>query len=472
MASAEGAPDRDSTRAQPAIASCGELVEMHCSCVELLRMMEIRSASGRSTQGRYKKHDSARLAFIHKHVLPNLRIGKLPNALERKLLFEYPGPGEIVGPAIKEMDDWSNVVNPRPGSKAAQPTLTMEDQETMLRWVSLEKRNVELASAGPGMAALGRPSTYKVHFGSQAAYQGKTIHDVVSSEVGGLRWVKWICGCGTGSNQFDWSSVLSRGDVKFEHLFATVFRMQGSILVGANNERWKLEIAPRSILAFQTAKVGSDSEIYERALAAAEAAALAPDAARAGDDEDDAVDQGMHPSSFDLRLDQNTVNQATVKFVEATDTSDYATWSNMLRQAPDPVVVTPFTKDAWDVLNMIFYDPVRFYAARLAIPSEHPCPRGGWGHKSRVGYFGTQWRRPRLVKGREGDVALMGRTLYCKECKEERNGVRKLLLAAQSQGGVPPDVLGRIKARLDNCSYKWNTCACVRPRFLLICFLK
>ena len=61
------------------LASADDLVACFLQCKQLQQTMRERSANGRATSGRYKKHDTARLRCLDRHVLPGLRMGKLPS---------------------------------------------------------------------------------------------------------------------------------------------------------------------------------------------------------------------------------------------------------------------------------------------------------------------------------------------------------------------------------------------------------
>ena len=67
-------------------------------CKQLEQLMKTRQAGGAKTFGRCKAHDTSRLRCLTTVIYPNLKLGILPSALYRKILFELPGPNEIAGP--------------------------------------------------------------------------------------------------------------------------------------------------------------------------------------------------------------------------------------------------------------------------------------------------------------------------------------------------------------------------------------
>jgi hypothetical protein len=178
--------------------------------------MRSRSSGGANSSGRYKKHDTARNNCLQRVVYPGLRMGKLPTAEDAKMLFDLPGPNEILGPDKKKMDEWSNIYARDPRSK--EPSIfhhTVEDQSTLLRWAQ------SMSTSAPRAAPVGRPHvlrtqcaapantlttdpeprlqlfthrSYKHEFG---AHKEKTF-DVIIRENGS--YVKWLCG-----KSFSWS---------------------------------------------------------------------------------------------------------------------------------------------------------------------------------------------------------------------------------------------------------------------------
>ena len=127
--------------------------------------MKERSAGGKGVSGRYRKHDSARVRCLERLIEPRLKMGMLPTSYDETMLFEYPGPDDIDGPAKQEMDAWSDIHyrHPRKGNTAAtaaaraDAAMPLDDQTALLNWLRID---------GPGSVArhrvrapAGRPRT-------------------------------------------------------------------------------------------------------------------------------------------------------------------------------------------------------------------------------------------------------------------------------------------------------------------------
>ena len=84
------------------------------------------------------------------------------------------------------------------------------------------------------------------------------------------------------------------------------------------------------------------------------------------------------------------VNAATLQLFRDTCKSlakgfmdSYETWPNRIVRAPDPFKCVPFSKDAWECLDIDFFD-VSFYGSLIDVTCL-PCINGGYGTSD----FGT-----------------------------------------------------------------------------------
>ena len=142
---------------QASLPTAEELEACYRRCVELKSIIFSRHAGGKEkSQGRYKKHDSARLHFMRVTVEPGLKLGRLPLEFEMKLLFDYPGDENIAGPAKDEMDEWASRVKPRDAAAATAAAAPGERGQTdLLRWAFVQ--DPYLTSAGAEYGRRGRP---------------------------------------------------------------------------------------------------------------------------------------------------------------------------------------------------------------------------------------------------------------------------------------------------------------------------
>ena len=164
----------------PHLATSEEIVQMHAKMEELKLLMAERRHGGAGKQGRYLKHDTARLSFIDGCGLCDLAGGKLLSAADQRALFDLPGDLEIAGtPEQKEMDEWRNRHHADPRSKAHKDAgLSIQRQTTLLAWV----HSNAAAFARPS-APRGAPSAYRLDFGP---YVGYTLMDLVSPALKGF----------------------------------------------------------------------------------------------------------------------------------------------------------------------------------------------------------------------------------------------------------------------------------------------
>ena len=65
-----------------------ELISWYMATCELKLIIRERHAGGKAkTSGRYKKHDSARLHYIETVIIPDLKMGKTPNAYDAHIVY-------------------------------------------------------------------------------------------------------------------------------------------------------------------------------------------------------------------------------------------------------------------------------------------------------------------------------------------------------------------------------------------------
>ena len=167
-----------------------ELISWYMATCELKLIIRERHAGGKAkTSGRYKKHDSARLHYIETVIIPDLKMGKTPNAYDAHIVYNMPGPDNVSPNDAHILDAWASAIKPDPRSKAAAPSaragMPDADQPTLLSWAHGEDEY--LTSAGPTPAKRGRPPSFRFaeNF-STAEIKGMTIDQVISADMG---WV-------------------------------------------------------------------------------------------------------------------------------------------------------------------------------------------------------------------------------------------------------------------------------------------
>jgi len=110
---------------------------------------ESRSAGGKATSGRYKKHDTARLSYISCVALPGLRWGKIPPAADWKMLF-MPGDDHISGADRVAMDHWAEAHYRDPRAKKSAPgAIDRARQTTLLEWAAKHPEQFVAPTAAP-----------------------------------------------------------------------------------------------------------------------------------------------------------------------------------------------------------------------------------------------------------------------------------------------------------------------------------
>ena len=212
------------------------------------------------------------------------------------------------------------------------------------------------------------------------------------------------------------------------------------------------------------------------------AARRANDAGADDDDDDDTFDDAdvVLPDQDRIHHNVASVHPATVKFYEQimqeledteTGTGDassggrppYSQWQSMWVEPPDPMIVVPFSKTAWNVQRICFCDPTAYYH-RIGVGLERPCARGGWGHARfvRVQRQG-KFSKPRLIKGRGVDSGLCSVEMHCSECRRERQRLKKRRAAVKSQLGAQSDAAVALENELKNCSYGFSS---IHPQYL------
>ena len=135
-----------------------EIIDMHARLEGLRLTMAERSAGGKSSSGRYKKHDTARKVYLDTVGIPGLRLGKLPPADDVRRLF-LPGDDEITGPAKVEMDEFYKKYKKDPRSTSTESYgLDHAKQLTLLEWVSRNPGSFVRPSAAP----RGAPPSYRL----------------------------------------------------------------------------------------------------------------------------------------------------------------------------------------------------------------------------------------------------------------------------------------------------------------------
>ena len=237
-----------------------EIVEQHAQLEQLRVTMASRQASGKSTSGRYKKHDSARKVFIDTIAVPSLRRGKRIPAADWKRLFG-PGPDEITGPEAADMDKWYALHKKDPRDTSVESyQLDERKQCTLLAWVA----NNPAAYVRPQPAPSGAPPSYKLSERVSKEYAGFTLAQLAAdgtkkqlvpeARVRAGQTLIWIA-----SEQFVWRFP--------EHLdlFLGLLNLErkGVMTVG-NPVGQPVQPRPRRVAALRAALRGASSETRPR----------------------------------------------------------------------------------------------------------------------------------------------------------------------------------------------------------------
>ena len=404
-------------------------------------------AQGRS--GRYHKHDTARKRCLERRVYPDLRMGKLPSDLDSRMLFDLPGPREIAGPAKKDMDLWANIYGRDPRSAPAAANDLQQDiegQTNLLRW-ALQSGVAMIDATGDRHGRVGRPLGYRLTSRNDKI-NGKTVDEVARGDGWFLRW---MC---AGSFDFQFP--------KHEYEYLELLRLEQSGTVAQFNRwnketrsndtvRWRVKLPDIAHRRFEEFAIGTENDRRRLALHAAK---------RALSEESDDGDAADAESPASLDRTQNSVNQATLnrfrqilREMAHGRRPNYSQWRSMIVPPDDPTIAEPFSADAWDVLSVLFWCPIKFWA-RLGV-SDCPCARKGWAHAryTRV----RQFRPPRLAKdAMDNDLAVSPSDVICSECQREHAAAKRALQLARAQNADAAEI-SELEKAVQRASYKFTT---------------
>ena len=402
-------------------------------CHDLRAAIRARNHQGRP--GRYRGEDTARVRFIDGWVMPSLLRGKLPTEHDDRMLFLGPKATLAIAAQV-ELAAWARDVNNRSASSAEELANPAYPQQT-LQYV-LTKTAEKL----PATLKTGRP---KVEYTFQTGTQiGKTLPQVLHSNPA---YFYYLLGEGPGDKKvwkFDDATKVDedwRLYVECEKL--CVDRKVTPILCnvpGSDPIVWNLGIRPDLKDAFETyvrTKLGTEESRvaaateFERACAQRRAS----QAAQAGGEEDD---EGEAPIVKEPTEEMSRVNAATLQLFRDTCKSlakglmdAYKTWPNRIVRAPDPFKQVPFSKEAWECLDIDFFD-VSFYGSLIDVTCL-PCINGGYEHAAEVRLRDSQWRKPRLVTGAERETGITGRNYVCRACERKYRSLQGQLQVVEQQ---------------------------------------
>ena len=122
-----------------------ELVLEDAELRGMLSTIAKRSAGGRAVQGRYNKHDTARLRFIRSVALPGIRFGKLVPEEDMRMLRLGP-KSELRGANLTSMDEWAQPHGRDPRSKRKDDWLD-ETEQVMVYLAHTHTRRMRLCVA-------------------------------------------------------------------------------------------------------------------------------------------------------------------------------------------------------------------------------------------------------------------------------------------------------------------------------------
>jgi hypothetical protein len=367
--------------------------------------------------------------------MPSLLRGKLPTVHDDRMLFLGPKATLAIAAQV-ELAAWARDVNNRSASSAEELLNPAYPQQT-LQYV-LTKTAQKL----PATLKTGRP---KVEYTFQTGTQiGKTLPQVLHSNPA---YFYYLLGEGPGEKKvwkFDDATKVDedwRLYVECEKL--CVDRGGTRILCRVPDSDpivWNLGIRTDLKDAFETyvrTKLGTEESRvaaateFERACAQRRAS----QAAQAGGEEDD---EGEAPIVKEPTEEMSCVNAATLQLFRDTCKSlakglmdSYETWPNRIVRAPDPFKCVPFSKAAWECLDIDFYD-VSFYGSLIDVTCL-PCINGGYEHAADVRLRDSQWRKPRLVKGAERETCITGRNYVCRECERKYRSLQGQLQVVEQQ---------------------------------------
>ena len=174
------------------LATAEELLACFRRCQEMKLIMADRQAGGKSTSGRYKKHDSARKQFIETSIEPGLRLGKMPSAYDWHMVFNV-APQESLGRGnVTVVNAWADSIKPDPRSKSASATADLDEdtQTSILRWAHITSSHYTASGAEYGKRGAPPAFRFGTDFG-EAKVKGMTIDEVVRKKLG---WViNYVC---------------------------------------------------------------------------------------------------------------------------------------------------------------------------------------------------------------------------------------------------------------------------------------
>ena len=399
--------------------SAQELHAYWVKCHDLRAAIRARNHQGRP--GRYRGEDTARVRFIDGWVMPSLLRGKLPTVHDDRMLFLGPKATLAIAAQV-ELAAWARNVNNRSASSAEELLNPAYPQQT-LQYV-LTKTAQKL----PATLKTGRP---KVEYTFQTGTQiGKTLPQVLHSNPA---YFYYLLGEGPGEKKvwkFDDATKVDEDWRLYVECEKLCVDRQGTPILckvpGGDPIVWKLGIRPDLKDAFETyvrTKLGTEESRvaaateFERAFAQRRAS----QAAQAGGEEDD---EGEAPIVTESTEEMSRVNVATLQLFRDTCKSlakglmdAYKTWPNRIVRAPDPFKRVPFSKDAWECLDIDFFD-VSFYGSLIDLTCL-PCINGDYEHAAEVRLRDSQWRKPRLVTGAERETCITGRNYVCRACERK-----------------------------------------------------
>ena len=218
-----------------------------------------------------------------------------------------------------------------------------------------------------------------------------------------------------------------------------------------NRVEWQIELSRNAREQYKRFAIGTDD---------ARAAAAAARVVQQQEEDDPSAD-----ADVEIDFEMNSVNAPTTKVFERIKSElasgkgkPYESWESMWVMPPDPTITQPFDASAWDVLPICFWSP-RFWA-RIGVVG-CPCARHGWRHSRFVRLRG--WRRPRLAKGRDSDVALTSPDGICSECYREHNEIGERLERLRAMADDDDERVKALKVLKDAATYRFST---YHPRVL------
>lgn len=348
-----------------------EIEEMHAKMVELKITMADRRHGGGGKSGRYKKHDTARLAFINGRGFHDLRYGRLPTVENQRRLFELPGDDDIKGSEKLDMDAWSKEIHPDPRSKAAADAgLDKARQTTLLEYVSQHPG----AFTVPANAPRGAPAAYKLvgvhkHYNGctvmQMARDGRSHHLKPDAPVPGGPTLHWFASAAF-SWRFPQHTRLFLGLLQLERNGTAVqgngqyYAPPDTTRARAKYSEWAApELAPRAGAPQQYPTGGLSDEPpppgSENLLEYVE------------------IEPAFASANFISGAQTTFFNET----VEGMASRPYRRWPRLWAEPPDATCLPTFdpsTAAAWELLPICFWSPERKWAH---VGIRTPCARHG-----------------------------------------------------------------------------------------------